>query len=265
MKNKLIITIVFTVIASVLSYIFFTIYFPSFLQKINFENDVLAFADKNEEAVFSIKEITLFSSSDAKNKASSSTNFTIENLFAYTDIAIFIEQENQESSLENTLKEVSIDNIEVTSEPSLGQVHLYYKSVNDFAKSFIPESDSIQGSLKFETTGDEISDFSTPILYNNCASPITLSYVNENIKTDYTLLDIEKPITYNGALLKRCGVALSQIASEISFDVNITNYNDEKFRSKVFIPIKYQTDEASIYDGSITTKLNSNYVFYRYE
>ena len=64
-------------------------------------------------------------------------------------------------------------------------------------------------------------------------------YIIENVKTDYTISDTSIPITYNGSLLKRCAVPISNIASKISFEIYITNYNDEKFKSKVFISIPF--------------------------
>lgn len=54
-----------------------------------FENSVVDFKNKNENVIFSINKIVFFSSSDSKNKTNSTTNFTIENLYAYTDIAFF--------------------------------------------------------------------------------------------------------------------------------------------------------------------------------
>lgn len=235
------------------------------IQKIGFESQITSFAQKNEKTIFSIDSITLFSSCDAKNKVSSNTNFTLENIYAYTDIAIFINHNSTENTLENTLKFVSIENIEFTKLPEQGQANLYYKNLNDFAKPYIPETEPIDKNLSFDIISEETTDFSKPVLYNNCANPITLSFVNENIKTDYTILDIATPITYNGSLLQRCNVPISTITASLSFDIFITNNKDEKFTSKVFIDIPYKDGEKSIYDGNITIKPDVNFVFYRYE
>ena len=235
------------------------------IQKISFENQITSFAQKNEKTIFSIDSITLFSSGDAKNKVSSKTNFTLENIYTYTDIAIFINNNSTENTLENTLKSVSIENIEFTKLPDQGQAHLYYKNLNDFAKPYIPETEPIDKKLSFDIVSEETTDFSKPILYNNCANPITLSFVNENIKTDYTILDINTPITYNGSLLQRCNIPISTISASLSFEIYITNNKDEKFTSKVFIDIPYKDGEKSIYDGNITIKPDVNFVFYRYE
>lgn len=88
------------------------------MRKNNYENSLLSFAEKNENTVFSIDRIVFFSSSDSKNKSSSRTNFTIENLYAFTDIALFINNHSDENTLENTLKDVRINNINFTKLPT---------------------------------------------------------------------------------------------------------------------------------------------------
>ena len=104
-----------------------------------------------------------------------------------------------------------------------------------------------------------------PILYNNCANPITLSYINQNLKTDYTITDTENPITYNEALLKKCGISIDSIERSISFDMYIENNTSEKFRTTVYFDIPYEKDEKSIYDGNLTIKDDLDFSFYRYE
>ena len=272
--KKLLIPIIILIVLAISLVIFIVFnYLPIFYSNNNFENDVLAFANKNSKTVFFIDEITLFSSCDVKNKLSGKSSFTVENLFAYTDIAIFINKNSQESTLENTLKDVTLKNFSIDESPIDGQPCLYYKCLNQFAKSLLPnqlENSSenlkpIDSELSFDTISNETSDFSNPVLYNNCANPITLSYIIENVKTDYTISDTSIPITYNGSLLKRCAVPISNIASKISFEIYITNYNDEKFKSKVFISIPFKNDTNSVYDGNITLKQNTNFVFYQYE
>ena len=63
-------------------------------------------------------------------KALNNTNFTIENLFQYTDIAIFLSPDKDDVDLENSLKQVWIENINFNTKPSLGEANLYFKSIN---------------------------------------------------------------------------------------------------------------------------------------
>lgn len=239
--------------------------YNNLLQKKSFEKSIISFAEKNKETIFSINKIVFFSSCDSKNKTSSQTNFTIENLYAYTDIAIFIDNNSKENTAENTLKNVEISNIKFTKEPTVGKPNLYYKSVENFAKSEIDEKNIINEKLKFEITSEDEANFSKPVLFNNCANPITLSYINQNIKTDYTMTDIQNPITYNGKLLERCGVTKQSIETSISFDIEIENNKNQKFRTTVYFDIPYENEEKSIYDGNVTVKQDTNFNFYRYE
>lgn len=255
------ITIILFVIVFVLCYLLFYKY----VLKRNFENTALDFSNKNEETVFEIKNITFFSSCDAKNKSASSSNFTIENLYQYTDMALFITSPNKEKNLENTLKSLYIDNIKFTKTPTLGEPSLYYKNINNFAKSDIVDSNLITNRLDFTVTSDDEADLDTPTLYNNLANPIVLSYVNNNIKTDYTITDTSSPITYDGTLLKKCDVLLNSISSSLSFDIYITNNLDQQFKCSVYIDIPLESDTESIYNGSVTLKKDTNFIFYRYK
>ena len=267
-KRKLIRDILITIITIILIVIFIFLAKNAYEKLVcckNFESSIISFSKNNEKKIFSIDKVVLFSSSDSKNKSSSATNFTIENLYSFTDIALFINNNSEENTLENTLKSVKINNIKFTKEPLLGTSSLYYKNLDNFAKGEIIEENKINESLDFEITQEDKANLSRPVLYNNCANPITLSYINQNIKTDYTITDTENPITYNGSLLKRCGVSLASIDASVSFDIEIENNKNQKFRTTVSLNIPYEDGEKSIYDGNLTVKKNTNFDFYRYE
>lgn len=146
-----------------------------------------------------------------------------------------------------------------------GEPQLYFKGLNQFSKSNFLEKNEITDSLDFIITSENEADLDTPTLYNNLANPITLSYVNQNIKSDYTITDTSTPITYDGSLLKRCNIELASISCHLSFDIYITNNLDEEFKSTLFIDIPLQTQEKSIYEGNINLTQNTNFIFYRYK
>lgn len=263
-KKEFILTLI-TIILFIIVFVLCYLLFYKYVLKRNFESTVLDFSSKNEETVFEINKITFFSSCDAKNKSASSTNFTIENLYQYTDIALFITSPNEEKTLKNTLKSAYIDNIEYTKIPTLGTPNLYYKNIYNFAKSDIVDNNLINDRLDFNITSEDEANLDTPTLYNNLANPIVLSYVNSNIKTDYTLTDTSTPITYDGTLLKKCEVLLNSISSSLSFDIHITNNLDEEFKCSVYLDIPLESEEESIYDGSVTLRKDTNFTFYRYK
>lgn len=263
-KKKILLAIIIVILLAFIFFICFFI-FNRHMLKTNFENDILSFANKNQNTIFKINKITFFSSCDAKNKTASNSNFTIENLYQYTDIALFITSTSEEKTLENTLKKVSINNIKFTTSPSLGEPKLYYKNINNFAKSEISEENLINENLDFNITSEDEANLDNPTLYNNLANPIVLSYINHNIKTDYTITDTSTPITYDGSLLKRCNILLNNIACNLSFDIYVTNNLNQEFKCTIYIDIPLDLDNQSIYNGNITLKKDTNFNFYRYK
>ena len=263
-KKKIILTII-TIILFIIVLALCYLLLYKYVLKRNLENSALDFSDKNQETIFEINNVTFFSSCDAKNKSASSSNFTLENLYQYTDMAFFITSPKEEKNLENTLKSVYIDNIKFTKLPTLGTPSLYYKNIYNFAKSDIIDSNLINNRLDFNISSEDETSLDTPTLYNNLANPIVLSYVNNNIKTDYTITNTSSPLTYDGSLLKKCDILLNWIRSSISFDIYITNNLDQEFKCTVFIDIPLESEEESIYDGSVTLNNNTNFVFYRYK
>lgn len=263
-KNIIILSII-VILLFILVLILSNMLFYTYTLKRNFEDGVLSFSNKNDKTIFEIKDITFFSSCDAKNKNASSSNFTIENLYQYTDMALFITSPSKEKALENTLKEVYIDNVKFTKSPTLGSPKLYYKNIYNFAKSDIVQNNLIDNRLNFTITSENEANLDSPTLYNNLANPIVLSFVNENIKSDYTITDSSKPITYDGSLLKRCEVLLNSISTSMSFDIYIVNNLNQEFKTTIYIDIPLDSEEKSLYDGNITLKKDVNFIFYRYK
>ena len=118
--------------------LFFLLYYfiSNNIRNNNYELSLISFADKNKNTIFSIDKIVFFSSSDSKNKSSSRTNFTIENLYAYTDIALFINNNSDEDTLENTLKEVTINNINFTKSPTIRKSKIILQKLKFFCKQY---------------------------------------------------------------------------------------------------------------------------------
>lgn len=265
MKKRKIILTILTMFLILIFILLLSFIFNRYSNKKLFENNLLAFANKNVNTIFTIDEIVMFSSADAEYKTNTANNFTIQNLYQYTDIAIFLENNSDEDTLENTLKSVSISNIKFSNSPKIGTPHLFFKSINDFTKNDIIKENPIEDSFEFSVSSNDNSDLNSPTLYNNLANPLTFSYINTNIKSDYTITDISSPITYNGSLLQRCNISLEDISCRLSFDINIINNLDQKFKTNLSINIPLSTDDNSIYNGSLILKNDTKYNFYRYE
>ena len=263
-KKKILFLIILILLITLLVFLSSTV-FGMFLNKSACEDEYLNFANKNEKTVFSINKCVLFSNCNASNKSGSSNTFTIDNLYQYTDIAIFIDNNSNENTLENTLKSVKINNLKFIVTPSVGEQKIFYKNINSFAESTIPQDFGFENELVFNISSNDNESLETPVLYNNCANPIVLTYINNNIKNDYAIQDNSTSITYDGSLLKKCGVLLNSLNVKFSFDIYITNNLDEEFKCTVFVEPPIENDEKSLYDGAITLTQNTNYIFYRYK
>lgn len=211
---------------------------------------------------FSINKIVYFSSAHSDSNINSNSSFTLSNLYQYTDMAIFINNNaNGEFTAKNTFKSVKISDIKYNLKPSIGSPNLYYKNINNFATNSFEENSKIEDNLNFEISSEDEIDYSTPTLFNNSANPITLCYVNSNIKSNYTLTDNISNISYNGSLLKTCNVTLNSIACKLSFLITIVNNLDEVYTCPMILNIPLSTENSTIYDGNLTITDSTNYNF----
>ncbi|MBQ9657801.1 MAG: hypothetical protein IJV31_03430 [Clostridia bacterium] len=259
-KKKIIFYFTFLIFALLLIFLLSNIYYRVLAN--NNMNNLISLVN-GENDIFSIQKIVFFSNCNAKSKINENSSITISDLYQYTDIAIFIEnnENDQEYTPKNTLKNVSIKNITFTVAPSVGKYNLYYQNLNNFASGVFSQENLLQESVEFAVTSSDEVDYSTPVLYNNCANPITLAYVNQNIIEEYTLPESENSIEYSGSLLKQCNIPLSSLNCKINFDIFITNNLDETFKCNLFFDIPLKDDDKSIYDGSYQKQLNTNFRF----
>lgn len=135
MEQKKKILTIFVFILFIIVFILAYLLFQKYVIKLNFEKEILPFANKNSKTVFEVNKIVLFSNCDAKNKTSSVSNFTIENLYQYTDIALFINNSSkEEKTLENTLKKVSIENFQYNPIPEMRRTSIVFQTIKQIFK-----------------------------------------------------------------------------------------------------------------------------------
>ena len=255
---KLIVTLILVVLCTVTIIDIITIY------KINdsFSDSIDEIARLNSKTVFSIDRIYLYSSADATSNETTKPVWDL-NIFQFTDIALYINNRADEGvTYENTIKELTIDNVKFNNIQS-GTPALYYKNVNDFAKLINSEENKIGDSLEFNVINSGEADYSTPVIYSNCQNPITLEYVNTGMKENTVISDISTPLTYDGSLLRKSGILISQIECTLSFRITIINNYNQKYVATVYIdiPLEDSLNNTSIYDGKIIRNLeNTNLV-----
>ena len=216
----------------------------------------------NSKTVFSIDRIYLYSSADATSNETTKPVWDL-NVSQFTDIAIYINNRAENRvNYENTIKELTISNVQFNNLQS-GTPSLYYKNVNDFAKLTNLEENKINDSLEFNIVNSGDADYTKPVIYSNCQNPITLEYVNTNMEEDTIISDISTPLTYDGSLLKKAGILLTQMKCTLSFTITIVNNYNQKFVATVYIdiPLEDSMSGASIYDGKLIKNIeNTNFV-----
>ena len=262
-KSDIILTIILVISIVILAILLLTFFktMEAYRNSDKYVSSTFEFQKKNEEKVFSIDKITYFSSCDADISTNSNSSFKISNLSQFTDIAIFINPISKEFTAKNTLKKVTLSNINFSLKPSIGTPNLYYKNINDFSKLVVSKDNLIEDSITFDTTSKNKIDYIKPILYNNCANPISLSYVNSNLKKEYTLSDDVSDISHNGSLLKKCGITANSISAKVDFKITITNNLDENYSCDLSLNIPLSTEKSTIYDGTLVLNDKVNYNF----
>lgn len=232
-----------------------------------------SFYMSNAKTVFSIDKIILYSSANAIKNEVTRPVWDL-NVYQYTDIAIYINNHSDEElNSENAIKTLYIDNIKLNGVKK-GEQSLYFKNAPDFGKSIYStvekkedaDSNKIGDKLEFSVLNDGDINYEKRQIYADCSSPITLEYVN-NIVNNKIISDIENDVKYDGSILKRSGIVLSDIKSSISFRINLTNNYNQKYMANVYIeiPLEDSVTGDNIYSGKFEKKIEEeNYSkFYR--
>lgn len=232
-----------------------------------------SFYMSNAKTVFSIDKIILYSSANAIKNEVTRPVWDL-NVYQYTDIAIYINNHSDdELDSENAIKTLYIDNIKLNGVKK-GEQSLYFKNAPDFGKSIYStvekkedaDSNKIGDKLEFSVLNDGDINYEKRQIYADCSSPITLEYVN-NIVNNKIISDIENDVKYDGSILKRSGIVLSDIKSLISFRINLTNNYNQKYMANVYIeiPLEDSVTGDNIYSGKFEKKIEEeNYSkFYR--
>lgn len=228
--------------------------FSPLLGALKYANESSAFVLANEEPIFRIKEIILYSSAYGIDNSEREILKDID-LHQFTDISISIDNKSYISDLsnKNTVSELYIDNIHINKKANIGESALNYKNPYSFGKytDSINKTDRIDFNILHTNADNENNDFSTPTFFTDCSNPITLGYMNKNVKTNCDILDSKEKVDFNGKLLKLADVNLDDISYELSFQIHLKNSLEQSYVYGVNLNIPLQDNNSSIYDGYI--------------
>ena len=252
--NKQIIFLIIVFIAIIILCLLINLIYTKHKAKTNFESDLLSSNDYSD--TFSIDKIVLYSSANATSNETSRNLWNI-NVYQFTDMAIYLNN-NSESSLssKNTIIELYIDNIKYSPLPEKGTPELYYKAIVNFGIPSLKDENLVQDKLNFKIINSKDTlDTNTASFYETCQTPITLQFVNKDIKANAIIPNTGEALVFDGSLLSKTNISLNNIKTSISFNINLTNNLDEKYVYNVNFEIPLEDNEHSIYEGNIKKEI----------
>lgn len=261
------ILIIFAFITFILYYIFVL---SSSSAKNRFANQMIEISDENENSIFNIQKILLYSSATAVDK-SEDQSLKNMNISQYTDLSIYIDNTSYITDLtnENTVKELYIDNIVINSNSDRGSKLLNYKSPLSFGKYNdieSPENNRIDFNIINTNSENENRDYSQPSFYTDCSNPITLGYLNKDLLTNYSVSEGSSTVSFNGKILKEANINLDDINYTLNFKIHIVNNLNQKFVYDISIDVNLNDENGGIYNGYVyrgRTTSGSEYRFFK--
>ena len=259
-KNEKTIITIFIIALLILSFLYYHLIFYKIYAKNTFANDAVNIAEQNENPIFTVQRILLYSSATAidNTKEQSLENISISQ---FSDIAIYIDNTSTISELtdENTIKELYIDNININFDIENGERFINYKNPLDFGEyKELNKTDRIDFKIINTNSQNENSNYSEPTFYTDCSNPISLGYMNKDLLKNYSVSPDKKTVSFNGKVLQEANVNLDDLKCSISFTINIVNNLNQKFVHTMSIDLDLNDDNGGINNGYVYKGKNLN-------
>ncbi len=262
LKNERLVFAILLITLFIVFILYYNFVFSEVLSRNSFANQMIEIADENENPIFSVQRILLYSSANAIDN---SDDLSLKNMSIsqYTDISIYIDNLATVSELtdENTVRELYIDNISMKSNADIGTKFLNYKSPLNFGKYEdinLPENNRIDFNIVNTNSENENHDYSNPTFYTDCSNPISLGYLNKDILTNYSATQEVNTVSFNGKVLQEANVNLNDISYILSFRINIINNLGEKFVYNMSLNVNLNDDNGGIYNGYVYKGINAS-------
>lgn len=254
-KNVKLAFVILIILSFVLLLMYYHFVLSSSLSKNNFANEMIEISDENENTVFSIQKVLLYSSANAIDNSKDQSLKDVS-ISQYTDLSIFIDNSQSSSELtdENTVKQLYIDNIVMTSNLDKGTKILNYKNPLNFGKYKdieYPINNCIDFKIVNTNQENENHNYDEPTFYTDCSNPITLGYLNKDILTNYSVTDVSKTVSFNGKVLKEANINLDDINYTLNFTIHIVNNLNQNFSYNMKLDVDLNDDNGGIYNGYV--------------
>lgn len=272
-RNEKLLFTVLVIALFIIFLLYYSLVFSVTFARNSFTNQMVDISDNNENSIFKIKKVSLYSNANAIDN-SENNSLKNMNICQFTDIQIYIDNTSYISELkdENTVKDLYIDNIQInTNSQNAGTQSLNYKNPLDFGKYKKikdPENNSINFNIVSTNESNESADYSKPTFYTDCSNPITLGYMNKDILTNYAVSQDanSNTISFNGKVLKEANINLNDISYVLNFKIHITNNLNQKFVYDMKLNVDLTENNNAIYNGfasSTKTTTGNEYNFFK--
>lgn len=219
------------------------------------------FVEENKDPIFRIGKIILYSSAHAIDKSDGQLKDI--DISQFTDMEIYIDNTKKDANItaENTINEMYIDNIKVSTKNDIGTKAINYKNPFNCGKYTEIENykdDGILFQISNTNTEDAGVDYNGNVFFTDCSNPISLGYVNKNLLTGCEVNSTNGSITFDGSILRSANVNLAEIKPTVSFTIHLTNNFNEDFECNVSFDVDLTDDNGGIYNGYIMKVLNTD-------
>lgn len=266
-KINLISTIIVIVILCLISIFGYKYIFEVETLKKRYAEESEQFIENNNNPVFRVGQIILFSSANAKDNSDGKLkNIDISQ---FTDMAIYIDNKgkNKEITAENTINEIYIDNIKIESASKTGEPIFNYKNPKNTGK-YVELNNWQQDGILFDVLNtnpkNDLANYDNPVFFTDCSNPISVGFINKNILTNCEVSEEIGTITFDGSILKSANVNLADLKTKISFTINITNNYNEKYKCDLEFEVDLETENEEIYSGYLIKMFNPEGVQYNF-
>ena len=256
---------------------------PNWLGRNKFTDELDRFANKS--SVFSLSKIYCYSSASGINNTEGKAMWDV-NISQYTDIALGLSINNVNNDLTNNLSDSNLQVVDSSTKYSVSRIYIdnirfSNNNTGTLSLSYIPilnfgllsnedltEAISQQNTINFNIVDDKeilLNNITIePSIDKNLILPITLRYLNSNIKTNYTITNIDEKLSFDGNILKRASIPLSSIKNEVTFTIHIITKSGEEYMYPIHLQIPLQNEDNSknIYDGSYSQELEFNNCYF---
>lgn len=150
------------------------------------------------------------------------------NIIQTNDVYISIERNKNNTKKDEKIKNISINNIEVTESPAVGVLKPYMPNSLEGENYKYSDEYVVNGSLTYRAS--DKTDYKNLQIGQNGGS-IEISFANKQVGTYSSADDTE--ITYDGTMLSKIGITNEQVKSKVAFDLIIELDDGKKYSGRV--------------------------------